>query len=156
MQLPGSESRDYQLDYLQRTPRLMTERAEAKVDEHQHAIAELARLVKIPGTLQVITHLLDANGMPVVHDVTRIDGPTAKGMYVARTREGDSCRGYAPALLARLTEAHRIGPLYRKAVREGVLAKESHDQRHAERQEQRKRVNGTLNAAPMTASGNAG
>jgi hypothetical protein len=40
----------------------------------------------------------------VIHDVTRLVGPDAEGIYRAHTAEGDWCVGTPSALLSRLQE----------------------------------------------------
>ncbi|RJQ04810.1 MAG: hypothetical protein C4551_10040 [Bacillota bacterium] len=99
--------------------------------DEQLAVAQLEALVKVPGSLKVITNevrpdlrkdpadprspirddVLEADpaalkkvGTFVLHDVVRLEGPTHRGTYVASTAEGDWCEGYPADLLKRLQE----------------------------------------------------
>lgn len=80
------------------------------------ARAQLAALLPVPGALRVITATEAEGGHPdtthpghyVAHAVVAVeDDPARPGLVVARTAEGDWCRGRAADVLARLTEAAR-------------------------------------------------
>jgi hypothetical protein len=77
-------------------------------------VAELEALAAIPGALKIITAEPMVEDDPdadltspssfVCHDVVEIEGPDARGRYIAHSAEGDWTTGYPAALLARLRQ----------------------------------------------------
>lgn len=100
--------------------------ADASVDVEEQSLTELRALLKVPGSLKIITNIPHPDGGDptapsswVQHDVDRIEGPDDRGRvsaysvrynaadhgYNDRETE-DMCRGMPSALLSRLRE-HR-------------------------------------------------